>query len=231
MTGARSIAPRLDASVIEPSVTITRSLGAERDLARFSVALKIDARRPRLAGLLAQAEIRDPRVQRETHAARVKPFVQRPDHGIVLVVDRPHDAFETVEARDHMGEAHEIALEFDRAVPGLKGEGRAPHEPEIGLEKRGVELIGDAGVGRASLPARAPGVRSSGYALSLRPNFGATSRCPSRTSRDFDEVFIVSFQSKISWVTVLLSSSVGIDENRSYVHRYLLSIIRPPRST
>ena len=44
-----------------------------------------------------------------------------------------------------MGESHEIAFEFDRAVPGLEGESRAPHQPEIRLEKGGVELIGDAG--------------------------------------------------------------------------------------
>ena len=66
---------------------------------------------------------------------------------------------------------------------------------------------------------------------SLKPNRGAVSRSPSLTRRAFDEVFIVSFQAKVSWVTVWVPSSVGIEAKRSKVQRYLLSSIRPPRRT
>ncbi len=64
--------------------------------------------------------------------------------------------------------------------------------------------------------------------FSFNPKLGASTLWPSRKSRALDEVFITSFHSNISCVTVLLSSRVGIDEKRSYVQRYLLSIIRPP---
>jgi hypothetical protein len=110
-------------------------------------------------------------------------------------------------------EAHEIALELDRAVPGLEGEGGAPHEPEVGLEEGSVELVGDAG----ATEHRFGLIASSNVkiCLSLSPNAGASTRWPSRNRRDLDEVFIVSFQAKISWVTVRLSLRVGIEENRS----------------
>ena len=42
-----------------------------------------------------------------------------------------------------MGETQQISLELDRAVPGLEGEGRTPHEPEIGFEEVGLEVIRD----------------------------------------------------------------------------------------
>ena len=51
--------------------------------------------------------------------------------------------------------------------------------------------------------------------FSLRPNAGESTLCPSRKRRDLDEVFMVSFQSKISCVTVLLPSRVGIEEKSS----------------
>ncbi len=44
-----------------------------------------------------------------------------------------------------MGKADQVAFEFDRAVPGLKGKRGTPHEPEIGLEKRCMKVPGDAG--------------------------------------------------------------------------------------
>src|SRR6202051_725465 len=43
-----------------------------------------------------------------------------------------------------MRETEQIAFEFHGAVPGLKGEGSAPHEPEVCLEKRRIEVVGDA---------------------------------------------------------------------------------------
>src|SRR5208283_4234124 len=43
-----------------------------------------------------------------------------------------------------MREAVQVAFELNRAMPRLKRERRAPHDPEIRLKERGVELIGDA---------------------------------------------------------------------------------------
>ncbi len=37
----------------------------------------------------------------------------------------------------------QVALEFDRAVPGLKGKGRRPQEPEPGVEERRRKPIGN----------------------------------------------------------------------------------------
>ena len=42
-----------------------------------------------------------------------------------------------------MGETHQITLELDRAMPGLKGKSRTPHMPEIRLKELRIELIGD----------------------------------------------------------------------------------------
>src|ERR1700730_1501321 len=87
---------------------------------------------------------------------------------------------------------------------GLKGEGATPHEQEIGLEERGIELIGNAGSASGS-SARRPIVRMW---FSLRPNAGAVCLWPSITRWDLDDVFIVSCHWKISCVTVLLLSRV-----------------------
>lgn len=65
----------------------------------------------------------------------------------------------------------------------------------------------------------------------FNPNAGEITRRPSRTSRDFEDVFIVSFQAKISWVTVRGLSRVGMEVNRPNVQTYLLSRILPPRRT
>jgi hypothetical protein len=41
-------------------------------------------------------------------------------------------------------EPRQIALELDLPVPGLKGKGGATHEPEISMERRCIELFGNA---------------------------------------------------------------------------------------
>ena len=40
-----------------------------------------------------------------------------------------------------MSEAHQIALKLNRAMPGLKGESCAPHQPEVGFKERRIELV------------------------------------------------------------------------------------------
>ena len=115
----------------------------DRDLAGFAGPVIGDARDPQLAVLLAQPQIRDAGIELDLDVPRLEPLLQGPHHGVILIVDRAHDPVQAIKAVDHVGETNEIALEFDGAVPRLKGEGRAPHEPEIGLEERGVELIGN----------------------------------------------------------------------------------------
>jgi hypothetical protein len=43
-----------------------------------------------------------------------------------------------------MSEAQQIALEFDRAVPGLKGKCRTPHKPEVCLKERGIKVVANS---------------------------------------------------------------------------------------
>jgi hypothetical protein len=51
--------------------------------------------------------------------------------------------------------------------------------------------------------------------FSLRPNSGAVCRGRRGGHAIWDDAFIVSFHPKISCVTVLLPSRVGIEENSS----------------
>ena len=76
-----------------------------------------------------------------------------------------------------MREAEQITLELDRAVPGLKGKGGTPHEPEVGLEKRRIEVIGDAASPQQRLWLQ-PQALEVRICFSLRPNLGASTRCP-----------------------------------------------------
>ncbi len=48
--------------------------------------------------------------------------------------------------------------------------------------------------------------------LLLKPKLGASTLCLSRKSRDLEEVFVISFQSKISRATVLVPSMAGIEK-------------------
>ena len=99
---------------------------ADGDLNFVAAKIGDDALHHHMALRFAEAQIGDLSVHLKHHAALIEPFVQRADHRIELVVGRPHDAFEPVEAGDHVGEADEIAFELDSAVPGLEGEGGAP---------------------------------------------------------------------------------------------------------
>jgi hypothetical protein len=71
--------------------------------------------------------------------------VKRTHHRIVLVVYSAHNAGKRIEAGNHVSETHQIAFEFDCAMPGLKGEGGTPHVPEVRLKERRGELVGDRG--------------------------------------------------------------------------------------
>ncbi len=90
---------------------------------------------------MAEAEIADPSIELKFHATFHQPFLKWPHHGVILVVDGSHDPAQRIETRNHMGEAQQITLEFDRAVPGLKGKSSAPHKPEISLKERRIEVI------------------------------------------------------------------------------------------
>ena len=59
-----------------------------------------------------------------------------------------------VESGDHVRKPKQIASELDSAMPGLECECRAPHQPEIRLKERRVELIGDGAPAEHSLRFR-----------------------------------------------------------------------------
>ena len=82
---------------------------------------------------------------------RGEPSRQRPHDRIILIVDRTLDAGERFDAGEFAHEAMQVALELDRAVPGLKGEGRLPHVPEMRREERRRQPVGDAARRRGSL--------------------------------------------------------------------------------
>ena len=108
-------------------------------------AFEHDVRDGRLPLGLREPQIGHPRVQLEYNAAFFQPPAQRPDHRVVLVIGRPHDADQAVEAPDHVGEAHQIAFKLHSAMPGLKCECGAPHSPEVGFEEGFVELFRNTG--------------------------------------------------------------------------------------
>jgi len=129
-----------------------------------------------------------------------------------------------------VGKAHQVTPELGSAVPRLEGEGRAPREPEVGLEESGVDwsamLIGLSMVSGSSTSRSI--VR---MCRSVSPNAGAVWRLPPRTRRALDDVLSVLFHCRISPVTVWVASSVGMESNSAKVQTYLLSNIRPPRRT
>jgi hypothetical protein len=77
-------------------------------LPAFYYSLERIARRGWAQLLIALPQIGDLRLHFELHTTLVEPLMQRPDHRVVLIVDGPHDPFEAVEARNHVGEPHQI---------------------------------------------------------------------------------------------------------------------------
>jgi hypothetical protein len=73
-----------------------------------------------------------------------QPLVDRADDGVVLVQPGATHAGQGVNAREFLGEAQQITLEFDGAVPILEGEGGAPHRPEVRDEEVFGEQVLDA---------------------------------------------------------------------------------------
>ena len=69
------------------------------------------------------------------------------------VIGGAHDALEAIEPLHHVHEAHEVALHLDGAVPGLEGEGRRPHRPEVRLEECLVEMVLDGARSRHAFGA------------------------------------------------------------------------------
>ena len=94
----------------------------------------------------SQRQIGDAGVIGEVHPVRGQPFFQRADHRVILVIHRAHDPLQPAKARDHVDKSHQITFELRRAVPRLKGKGGTPHQPEVGLKERGIELVRDGGV-------------------------------------------------------------------------------------
>src|SRR5208283_4678049 len=106
--------------------------GTDRDATAAAAALKDDLLDRLDAGRVEHDEVCHPRVHLKHDASPIEPFAQRPRERIILIVDRAHDPLQAVETADHVSKANKIAVELDRAVPGLESKGRAPHQPEVG---------------------------------------------------------------------------------------------------
>ena len=79
----------------------------------------------------------------ELHAEALEVLDHRQDHGLILVVLREAQRREVGQSADVVDIALDIELHLQRAVPVLKGEHRAPVEPEVGIEHLVVEEVGD----------------------------------------------------------------------------------------
>jgi hypothetical protein len=62
------------------------------------------------------------RIDKELNGTIFKPLVKRSNERIILVVDSPHDAAKSTEARDHVGKPFEIAFQLNGTVPRLECE-------------------------------------------------------------------------------------------------------------
>jgi hypothetical protein len=114
--------PRLEASVIEPRVTITKSFLPTSTSLGETAPRADDAFYSLAVSLLRKDKIGNAGVQLESYPALLKPFLERTDHGVVLVEDRAHDPLEMVESGDHVRKPQQIASELDGAMPGLERE-------------------------------------------------------------------------------------------------------------
>ena len=65
------------------------------------------------------------------------------DHGLVLVVPREAQGREIGQAAQMVHEAGDVALHLQRRVPILKGEHRAPVQPEVRVQHLIGEVLGD----------------------------------------------------------------------------------------
>ena len=65
------------------------------------------------------------------------------DHGLVLVVPREAQGREIGQAAQMVHEAGDVALHLQRRVPILKGEHRAPVQPEVRVQHLVGEVLGD----------------------------------------------------------------------------------------
>ncbi len=96
------------------------------------------------AALAVELHVRHLHAEVELHAEALKVLDHRQDHGLILVVLRKAQRREIGKSADVVDIALDIELHLQRAVPVLKGEHRAPVEPEVGIEHLVVEEVGDA---------------------------------------------------------------------------------------
>ena len=82
-------------------------------------------------------------VELEVHAVRLKVVHHRQDHGLVLVVPRETQGREIGQAAQMVHEAGDVALHLQCRVPILKGEHRAPVQPEVRVQHLIGEVLGD----------------------------------------------------------------------------------------
>ena len=90
-----------------------------------------------------EANVRDLGGIVELHAVLLQVLLHRQDDGFVLVIAGEAQCLEVRQTADVVDEALDIELHFQRAVPVLEGEHRAPVHPEVGGKHLVVEHIGD----------------------------------------------------------------------------------------
>ena len=113
------------------------------DAAPFPVFDDVDALGDLAVALAVKLHVRHLHAEVELHAEALKVLDHRQDHGLILVVLREAQRREVGQSADVVDIALDIELHLQRAVPVLKGEHRAPVEPEVGVEHLVVEEVGD----------------------------------------------------------------------------------------
>ena len=99
-----------------------------------------------LAAIFGKLHVRYVRALDKLDTLLLQPRCQRTNDGIVLIVNCSLHAGERLDAWKLVHETMKIALELDRAVPRLKGEGCLPHVPEVRLEEWWGQPVRDAAV-------------------------------------------------------------------------------------
>ena len=91
----------------------------------------------------AEAHVGHVGVELEVDAVGLKVVHHGQDHGLVLVVPGEAQGREIGQAAQMVHEAGDVALHLQRRVPILKGEHRAPVQPEVRVQHLIGEVLGD----------------------------------------------------------------------------------------
>jgi hypothetical protein len=117
-----------------------------------------------------------------------------------------------------VSEAQEVALELDRAVPGLEGKCRTPHEPEVCLEERRVELVRNAASSEHSLRLKLQALDGQDM-LFAQPKLGSVD--PFRFFKDYD---LVTGEASVARGTVTLIMETPRSSSGAEVTTFVTSV-------